>query len=93
MDMAQALTAAENPQVLAGSGGHADQQAFGSAKEYTGPAVGGQDRSLDTQEQFATDTVVQNETPEASQRFKSSPEEQNSADDQAPIGYADISVG
>lgn len=93
MDMAQALRAAENPQVLAGSGGHADQQAFGSAKEYTRPAVGGQDRSLDTQEQFATDTVVQDETPEASRRFKSSPEEQNSADDQAPIGYADVSVG
>lgn len=72
-DMAQALKAADNPQVEAGSGVRADQQASGSVKEHRKPAVGNQDLSLNTQEQeqLATGTDVKTETPKVSHRFKS----------------------
>ena len=72
-NMAQALKASESPQVIAAPSGHADQQAFGSAEDHTRPAVGGQDHSVDTQQQLATGVDAKMETPEVSQRFKSPP--------------------
>ena len=69
-DMAQALKAAEKPQVVAGSGGRADQQDFESVEEHRGPAVDKQDPSSNTQEQLATGTDAKTETPEVSHRFK-----------------------
>ena len=69
-DMAQALKASESPQVIAASGRHADQQTFGSAEDHTGPAVGGQDHSVDTQQQLATGVDAKMEVPG---RFKSPP--------------------
>lgn len=53
-DMGQALKAAENQPVGPGSGGHADQHAFKTAKEPTESGVGGQGRFSDTHGQQAT---------------------------------------
>ena len=66
--MARALRAAENPQVAA----NVDLPAYGSDKDRTGPAVGGQNRFSNTQEQLATSTDVKTEIDEVSKVLKNS---------------------
>ena len=72
-DMAQALKAAESPQVAAASSGRAHQQAFGNAKGHAEPADDEQDPAVETQQQLATGMDVKTETSEVSRRFKSPP--------------------
>ena len=53
-DITQALRAAENPQVAAGSSDHGDSQTLGGDSERTGTAFGGESRFSNTQEHLAT---------------------------------------
>lgn len=69
-DMAQALKAAQSPQIKVA---HTDQQASGSGMERTEPAVGGQKHSLNGQEQLGTGAHSKTEFPNVPQRFKSPP--------------------
>lgn len=57
-DMAHALKAADNPQVVVGSGVRADQLASEGVEEDEKPAVGNQDDSFNFQEQLAIGTDV-----------------------------------